>query len=452
MAIATFIALIVVIILLGYVIVRIAKDAPDRAELAALRTRDQDYREATNRLQERADAIEKLQSEKATLIADLANEKRAAAEKLKLLEDAEARLKTEFENLANRILENKGKALTEENRERLSDLLKPFKDQLADFRRRVDEVHKDDTEQSAKLLEQVRQLHELSNKVSDEANNLAKAIKGDSKKQGDWGELIVERIFEASGLQRGREFDAQVGLRAEDGSLKKPDFIVYLPGNKAVIVDSKVSLTAFERFCADEDDAAKSLALQDHLQSVRNHVEALRSKDYTKLLGNKSLDFVIMCIPLEPAYQTALQADQNLVYDLAKTNVVITGPTTLMITLKLIAQIWRREHENRNAEIIADRAGRLYDQVTLIVEAMTDAQKKLSGVSESFDLALKRLKEGKGNLIGRVEELRKLGAKVNKQLPAAIVEQAATDEDQETANNGVVLTGDPLRGPPAAHP
>ena len=452
MAIATFIALIVVIILLGYVIVRIAKDAPDRAELAALRTRDQDYREATNRLQERADAIEKLQSEKATLIADLANEKRAAAEKLKLLEDAEARLKTEFENLANRILENKGKALTEENRERLSDLLKPFKDQLADFRRRVDEVHKDDTEQSAKLLEQVRQLHELSNKVSDEANNLAKAIKGDSKKQGDWGELIVERIFEASGLQRGREFDAQVGLRAEDGSLKKPDFIVYLPGNKAVIVDSKVSLTAFERFCADEDDAAKSLALQDHLQSVRNHVEALRSKDYTKLLGNKSLDFVIMCIPLEPAYQTALQADQNLVYDLAKTNVVITGPTTLMITLKLIAQVWRREHENRNAEVIADRAGRLYDQVTLIVEAMTDAQKKLSGVSESFDLALKRLKEGKGNLIGRVEELRKLGAKVNKQLPAAIVEQAATDEDQETANNGVVLTGDPLRGPPAAHP
>lgn len=329
-------------------------------------------------------------------------------------------------------------------------MLNPFKEQLADFRKRVDEVHKDDTEQSAKLLEQVRQLHELSNKVSDEANNLAKAIKGDSKKQGDWGELIVERIFEASGLQSGREFDGQVGLRTEDGNLKKPDFIVYLPGNKAVIVDSKVSLTAFERFCSTEDDSARSAALQEHVQSVRKHVEELRSKDYTNLLGNKSLDFVIMCIPLEPAYQSALQADQNLVYDLAKTNVVITGPTTLMITLKLIAQIWRREHENRNAEVIAGKAGRLYDQVTLIVEAMIDAQKKLGGVSESFDLALNRLKEGKGNLIRRVEELRKLGAKVNKQLPDAIVDQATAEEEQDAAaNNGVVLTGG---SSPATHP
>ena len=429
MATATFIALIVVIVLLGFVIVRIMKDAPDQAELAVLRSRDQAYQDASARLQEKSDAVEKLQAEKATLIADLANEKRVAAEKLKLLEAAEARLKTEFENLANRIFEHKGKALTEENRERLSDLLSPFKDQLAEFRRRVDQVHKDDTEKSEKLLHQVQQLQALSNRVSDEANNLAKAIKGDTKKQGDWGELIVERIFEASGLQRGVEFDGQVGLRAEDGSLKKPDFIVYLPGNKAVIVDSKVSLTAFERFCAAEDETARNAALQEHIQSVRRHMDELRAKNYTHLLGNKSLDFVILCIPLEPAYQAALQADPNLVYDLAKTNVVITGPTTLMITLKLIAQIWRRENENRNAEKIADRAGRLYDQVALIVEAMTDAQGRLVGVSAAFDQALKRLKDGKGNLVGRVEELRALGAKVNKPLPAAIVEQSVTESE-----------------------
>lgn len=440
MAIATLIALIMVIIFLALIAFRLVKDTPDRAELARLRTRDQDFQDATARLQERTDAVARLQAEKATLTADLENEKRVGADKLKLLQDAESRLKIEFENLANRIFEDKGKALTEQNRERISGLLQPFKEQLEAFRTRVDEVHKNDTEQSAKLLEQVRQLQELSNKVSDEANNLAKAIKGDTKKQGDWGELIVERIFEASGLERGREFDMQVGLRAEDGSLKKPDFVVYLPGNKAVIVDSKVSLTAFERFSATDSDDVKGPALAEHVQSVRNHVEQLRGKDYSNLLGNKALDFVIMCIPLEPAYQAALQADQNLVYDFGKTNVVITGPTTLMITLKLIAQIWRREHENRNAEVIADRAGRMYDQVALIVDAMTEAKKRLTGVSESFELAMKRLKEGRGNLIGRVEELRKLGAKVNKQLPAAVVEQVVIEEDQEVANQRVELT------------
>lgn len=431
MAIAIVSTLTLIIILLLALLWRIVKDAPDRSNLARLQTRDQDFQDANWQLQEKARTIEALQAEKAGLAAELEHEKRFAAEKLKLLQDAELRLKLEFENLANKIFEDKGKALTEENRERMSSLLQPFKQQLESFRSRVDEVHKNTTEQSAKLLQQVRQLQELSNKVSDEANNLARAIKGDTKRQGDWGELIVERIFEASGLEAGREYGKQVGLRAEDGSLKKPDFIVYLPGDKAVVIDSKVSLTAFERFCSEDDEAAKKRALAEHIQSVRRHVEELRAKNYANLLGNKALDFVLMCIPLEPAYQAALQSDQTLVYDLAKTNVVITGPTTLMITLKLIAQIWRREHENNNAEVIADKAGRMYDQVALIVEAMVDAQRKLGGVSESFDLALKRLKEGRGNLVGRVEELRKLGAKINKQLSAAIVEQALTEDDQE---------------------
>ena len=340
-----------------------------------------------------------------------------------ILKESESRLKTEFENLANKIFEDKGKVMTDQNSERITGLLQPFKEQLESFRQRVDEVHNKDTEHSSKLLEQIRQLQELSNKVSDEANNLATAIKGESKRQGDWGELILERIFEACGLERGREYDVQVSMRAEDGSLRRPDFIVYLPGNKCVIIDSKVSLTAFERYSNADEDTLKAGALNEHLQSVRRHVSELKAKDYSHLLGNKTLDFVIMCIPLEPAYQTALCADVNLLYDFAKTNVVITGPTTLMITLKLIAQIWRREHENGNAEIIADKAGRMYDQVVLIYESMIDAQKKLDSASEAFDLTLKRLKDGKGNLVGRVEEIRRLGAKVNKQLPVAIVEE-----------------------------
>ncbi len=440
MVLVTAAAIIVVIALLAFIALRVAKDSPDRGELARLRTRDEDFKVAAGELQEKARVIGVLEVEKAKLAADLENEKRAATDKLKLLQDAEARLKTEFENLANRIFEDKGKVLTEQNRERISGLLQPFKEQLESFRARVDEVHKNDTEQSARLLEQVRHLQELSNKVSDEANNLAKAIKGDAKTQGDWGELVVERIFEASGLQRGREYDGQAALRAEDGSLKRPDFMVYLPGQKAVIVDSKVSLSAFERFCSADDCNVKDAAMSEHIESVRRHVEELRSKNYSNLLGNRTLDFVIMCIPLEPAYQAALQSDKNLVYDLAKTNVVITGPTTLMITLKLIAQIWRREHENRNAEVIADRAGKMYDQVVLITEAMAEAQKKLGGVSESFDLALKRLKEGRGNLIGRVEELRRLGAKVNRQLPPSVVEQGFGEEEEAPSNQRVEPT------------
>ena len=430
MAIATFCVGVFALAVLVFISFRVLRDAPEKAELVRLRTREQDFEDATVQIEKKSAEIESLQIEKAKLEANLENERTTADEKLKLLQDSEARLKTEFENLATKIFEDKGQAITEQNRERISGLLQPLKEQLESFRQRIDEVHKNDTERSAKLLEKVRQLQELSNRVSDEANNLAKAIKGDTKKQGDWGELIVERIFEASGLEKGREYDAQVGLRASDGSLKKPDFIVYLPGNKAVIVDSKVSLTAYERFCsADEDVPKAEKALDAHLQSVRSHVAELRSKDYSQLLGNNSLDFVIMCIPLEPAYHSALQLDKNLVYDLAKSNVVITGPTTLMITLKLIAQIWRRERENRNVEVIADRAGRMYDQVVLIVEAMAEAQKKLTGVSDSFELALKRLQDGRGNLVGRVEEIRRLGAKVNKKLPAAVVEAAVNEEN-----------------------
>lgn len=420
--------LVLLLALVGFVAFRLLKDAPDRAELARLQTRDADYQEKSAQLQELARVVEALQIQNATLSADLDNERRVSAEKIQLLQEAEERLKQEFENLANRIFEDKGKSLTEHNKARMNELLQPFKEQLESFRNRVDVVHKEDTEQATQLLEQVRQLQGLSNKVSEDANNLAKAIKGDSKKQGDWGEMIVERIIEGAGLEKGREYDTQVSLKAEDGSSKRLDFIVYLPGGKAVIIDSKVSLKAYSLYCEAADEEIKAEALAAHLDSVHAHIDELMEKDYSHLLGNKTLDFVIMCVPNEPAYQTALKADPDLVYDLAKTNVVITGPTTLMITLKLIAQIWRRENENRNAEKIAERAGRMYDQVALIVGTMHEAQKHLVGTSKAFDKALNQLADGRGNLVGRVEELRKLGAKVSKQIPASVVEDAVVED------------------------
>jgi len=368
---------------------------------------------------------QRLALDNARLQSDLEHERSAAALKAEEWRAAEARQQSAFESLAGRIVEERGTALSEQHRQRLDGLLEPFRRQLDTFRQRVDEVHRSDTELSARLLEQVRQLHELNSRVSDEANNLARAIKGESKKQGDWGELIVERMLEASGLEKGREYTVQESLRSDDGRLVRPDFMVHLPGGKAVVVDAKVSLTAYDRWCSEEEPARKADALQEHVRSVRRHVAELERKDYASLRGNRTLDFVIMCIPLEPAYQTAMQADPDLFYELAGRNVVVTGPATLMITLRLIAQIWRRENENRNSELIADRAGKIYDQVVLVAEAMSDARRKLSGVSDSFELAMKRLTDGRGNLAGRAEEIRKLGAKVTRQLPE---EMTGSDE------------------------
>jgi DNA recombination protein RmuC len=435
MTAVTICLLIVTILILGFVARQITKDAPDKAELARLRSKEQDFQHLTDDLQKKSDEIERLLTENAALQAHLEDERKVGADKLKLLQDSEARLKTEFESLANRIFEDKSKAVSEQNSGRISSLLQPFKEQLESFRRRVDEVHKNDTERSAKLLEQVRQLQELSNKVSDEANNLASAIKGDIKKQGDWGELVIEKIFEASGLNCGREYEEQVALPGGNGLRKRPDFVVHLPGDKAVIVDSKVSLIAYERFSHADSEGERDTAAAAHVQSVRAHVKELQDKGYGQLLGNKTLDFVIMCIPLEPAYQLALQSDKDLLYDLAQTNVVVTGPTTLMITLKLIAQIWRREKENRNAEKIADQAGRMHDQVVLVVEAMREAQRKLGGVSESFELALKRLADGKGNLVRQADQIRQLGAKVSKRFPAGVLEGPGEEEMQETVES-----------------
>ena len=425
----SFSILLILFALLAFVAYRIVRDAPGKAELQRLRGVEEEARKTETRLESKTQELENLKIRFARLESDFENGQRSAAEKTALMQESESRLKIEFENLSNRIFEERGRAIGIENRERMDGLLQPLREQIDTFRKRVDEVHTIDTELSGRLVEQVRQLQELSGKVSDEANLLARAIKGDSKKQGDWGEMIIERIFEASGLEKGREYLAQESFRHEDGLLKRPDFMVMLPSNKAVIVDSKVSLTAYERFCRSDDDAERQQAMKEHVQSVRRHIAELQTKEYSGIRGNSTLDFVIMCIPIEPAWQTVIQADPELIYDLAGKNVVLCGPTTLMITLKLIAQIWRRENENRNAELIAEKAGKIYDQVFLILESMTDARKKLSGLSDSFDLALKRIKEGRGNLVGRVEEIRRLGAKVSRQIPPDLTLEAESDDD-----------------------
>ncbi len=413
--------------LLAFVAYRLVRDAPLKVELQRLRSVEEEARTLAMRLESKSQELEELKIRQARLEADISNEKRSAVEKAALMQESESRLKKEFENLSNRIFEERGRVLGQENRERMESLMQPLREQLEAYRKRIEEVHDTDTVLSGQLIEEVRQLQKLSGRVSEEANMLARAIKGEAKKQGDWGEMIIERIFEASGLEKGREYTVQESFRESDGLLKRPDFMVMLPGNKAVIVDSKVSLTAYERFCNLDEDAERHIALKEHVQSVRRHIADLQLKQYSGIGGNRTLDFVILCIPLEPAWQAVMQADPDIMYNLADKNVVMCGPTTLMITLKLIAQIWRRENENRNAELIADKAGKIYDQVLLIFDAMMEARKRLSGVSDSFDLALKRIKEGKGNLVGRVEDIRKLGAKVSRQIAPEIAADAVND-------------------------
>ncbi len=426
MVVTILFLLVMCLVLLATIWWRLLRDQPDRERFMQLAAAEQEWKQAQITLSEKSQQLDALRIEKAQLERDLEHEKQQGHEKLQLLQQAEARLKTEFENLANRIFESREQAGAELQRSRITSVLEPFKQQLDAFRKRVEDVHRSETEQAGRLIEQVRQLQSLSTKVSEDANQLALAIKGDAKKQGDWGEVIVERMLEVSGLSLDREYSRQVSGRTEEGTLQRPDFVLHLPGDKAVILDAKVSLTAYERFCRAESDTDRAQALKEHIASVRKHFTELKERRYDAMLGNRTLDFVIMCIPIEPAYQAALQADPELLYLQAQAPVVITGPSTLMITLKLIAQIWRRENENRNAEKIAERAGRMHDQIVLIYEAVADAQKKLGGTSQALDTAMKRLKDGKGNLFGQADKIRILGAKVSKSLPAEFEEEEDT--------------------------
>lgn len=420
--------LCVLFVLLVFAVVRLIVDAPRKEELHRLREIEREKDRLLARYETLSAEYDELRLVRVRLEADLQYERKAGEERVSLYAESELRMQREFERLAARIVEERGRVLGEENSIRLETLLQPFRMQLDAFRRRVDEVHESSVAGAAGIREQVRQLMELSGKVSEDANNLAKAIKGDAKKQGDWGEMIVERIFEVSGLEKGREYLVQDSIRQEDGMLKRPDFMVLLPGDKAVVVDAKVSLTAYERYCSLEEGARRDQALKEHVQSVRRHIASLLDKEYSGIGGNRTLDFVIMCIPLEPAWQAVMQADPDLMYDLSSKNLVLCGPSTLMITLKLIAQLWRREKENRNAELIAEKAGRIYDQVALVVEAMDEARRKLAGVSDSFDLVQRRLSEGRGNLVGRVEDIRRLGAKVNRRIASEISDETPGEE------------------------
>jgi DNA recombination protein RmuC len=365
-----------------------------------------------------------LTSSLATARANLANADLRLENNAREIEVLQTRLKTEFENLANRILEEKSTRFTAQNQTNLDQVLGPLKTQIHEFKQRIEQVYSNETADRAALRTQIESLRALNTQVTEEARNLTLALKGDSKAQGNWGELILERVLERSGLTRGVEFTVQTTLKSEEGSNLRPDVIIHLPENKHLVIDSKVSLTAYERCFSAVDSETQEAALREHVQSVRKHVEELASKKYQDLYQISAPDFVFMFLPVEPAFTRALQADSSLFNEAFEKKVILVTPSTLLATLRTVAHIWKQEKQTRHALDIAKKSGALYDKFVGLYEDLTDLGDKLKSASDCHRDALNKLREGPGNLIKRVEDIKRLGAKAGKSLPSQLVEEA----------------------------
>jgi DNA recombination protein RmuC len=366
--------------------------------------------------------------ENARLLAALSLERKQADEKLKLLADAKEALVEQFQNLANRIFEEKGEKLMQQNVANLDTLLKPLGERLKEFQVRVEETYDKESKQRFSLQSEIQKLVEANARMSVDALNLTNALKGDSKTQGSWGEMVLERVLEASGLQKGREYDIQVSLDGADGGRARPDVIIRLPEAKHVVVDSKVSLTAYEAYCSAADDTARIRELARHIESLRSHVKGLADKNYQALYGIRTPDFVLMFVPVEPAFVLALREKQDLFEDAFSRNVMIVSPTTLLISLRTIASIWRYEYQNRNAQELVRQCTALYDKFVGFVSDVEEVGKRLEAAQKSYDGAYGKLTSGKGNLIRQVERIRELGLKPSKPLPVHLTEAAAEGE------------------------
>lgn len=372
--------------------------------------------------------IADLQARLAEQETRLAEERKAAEARLQDLREAKERMNQEFQGLAQKIFEEKSEKFRQQNQENLGHLLNPLREQLGDFRKQIQDVHVKDSEARASLQTEIHQLKTLNERIAQDALNLTKALKGETKTQGNWGEVILERVLEESGLTRGREYEVQVSLTGEDGRRFQPDVIVRLPGNKDVVVDAKVSLVAYERYCSAETEEERALALKNHIASLRAHLKGLSEKNYDTLEGVRSLDFVLLFVPVEAAFLTAVEQDPSLFRDAFEKNIIVVCPSTLLATLRTIHNTWRSEYQNQNALKIAESAGAMHDQFALFLDALEDIGDKLQKATGAWETAHKRLTSGRGNLLGRIDNLRKLGAKAKKRLPAD--EAAALENDE----------------------
>ena len=370
------------------------------------------------------------QLEAATLRERLEAERKQGAEKLAVLEEARGELSNQFKVLASEILEEKARRFTEQNQENLGRLLDPLRVKLAEFQGKVEDVYVREGQERSALAEQVRALMSLNKQLSDDAHNLTTALKGSAKTQGNWGEMILERILESSGLRRGHEYRVQESHAREDGSRAQPDVIIQLPEERHLVVDAKVSLTAYEAYASADDDARRESAARNHVDSVRAHIRELSPKNYQNLPGVTSLDFVIMFIPVEPAFMLAISREPGLWQEAWARNVLLVSPSTLLFVVRTVAHLWRQEQQSRNAQEIARRGAELYDKLAGFVADLTSLGVRLKQAQEDYDKALNKFATGKGNVIRQAEMLKELGIKPARNLPQKTVE--ASEENPES--------------------
>ncbi len=345
------------------------------------------------------------------------------------VEQLQEKFTKEFENLANKILEEKTVKFTEQNKENLKNILSPLQDRIQLFEKKVEDTHKESIDYHAALRQQILGLREMNEQMSKETINLTKALKGDSKMQGNWGELVLERVLEKSGLEKDREYFVQQSHTTEDGSRVFPDVIINLPDGKKMIIDSKVTLTAYERYTNEEDETQKNQHLKEHVSAVHRHVEQLGNKNYQDLYQMESPDFVLLFIPIESAFAVALNEDAALYNKAFEKNIVIVTPSTLLATLRTIDSMWANQKQQENALEIARQAGALYDKFEGFVGDLIKIGKKMDEAKIEYGAAMNKLTEGKGNLITSVEKLKKMGAKAKKSLPESVLKRAESDNN-----------------------
>ncbi len=400
------------------------------ADRAALLVRAERVEHLERDLVSARDSASMAQRRVSELEARIEEQGRSAEARLQELHGARERMKTEFQALAAEILEDKSRRLDERSQEQLGQLLNPLREQLGEFRKSVSDAYEKESGARIALQTELKQLLELNHRLSHEANSLTRALSTDSRSQGYWGELKLERLLEMAGLERGREYLTQESFRDGDGDLYRPDAVLKLPGDRDIVIDAKVALTDYQRGCASEDGDERERCFGQHVAALRRHVMQLGSKDYSRLDGIQAPDLVFMFVPVEGAFLEALRRDSALYGDAFKRKIIPVGPSNLLASLRLVAQIWRTEDQNRNAQRIAERAGALYDKFAGFVDDLIKVGDALERAQKSHRAALGKLAQGRGNLIRRAEQLRSLGVSPGKQLPDELLGLAAVGDDE----------------------
>jgi len=403
-------------------------------DLSRILTEKKGISDENNKLNSKLDDVSKenihLHQDLASRNENLVHLKEKLQNQTKDIEKTQKTLQTEFKNLANEILEEKTKRFTEQNSKRLDEILVPFKDQMKGFEKRVEDTYQKSLKDQTNLQAELKKLQDMNLKISQEASNLTKALKGDVKKQGNWGEMILEKVLERSGLTKGIEYQVQESFTTEEGKRVQPDVVVHLPDNKHILIDAKVSLVAFEKLVNSEDPEEQAIYLKDHLISVSKHVKELAEKSYQNTKGIQSPDFVLLFIPIEASFSVAIKEEPGLFNEAWGMHIVIVSPTTLLATLMTIASIWKQENQTKNTLKIADEGGKLYDKFVHFLDDLDKLGKKLEAATGHYQDSIKKLKTGPGNLISKVEGLKKLGVSAKKKtrtIPESLADYESED-------------------------